>query len=77
MEGRCGQKMVREKKEVLLRANSSMFFHLLESLHECWDGVKGGRAERRVCFHCSLRGHVILGPLEVAAWFCVLNICIS
>ena len=55
LEGDVVQEMVRKVKEVLLRANSSVFFHLLESLHECWDGVKGGGAERRICFDCSLR----------------------
>ena len=77
LKGDVVQKMVRKVKEVLLRANSSVFFDLLESLHECWDGVKGGGAERMACFDCSMRGHVVLGPLDVSAWFCVLDICVS
>ena len=73
LKGDVVQEMVRKVKEILLLANSSVFLHLLESLHGCWDGVKGGGAERRVCFDCSLRSHVVLGPLKVAAWFCVLR----
>ena len=71
LKGDVVQEMARKVKEVPLRAHSSMFFRLLESLHECWDGVEGGGAERGVCLDCSLRGHVVFGPLEEATWFCI------
>ena len=65
------QEMARKVKEVLLHSHSCMFFHLFECLHECCDGVEGGGAERGVCLDCSLRGHVVLGPLEEATWLCI------
>ena len=54
-------------RDVLLHSNAGVVF--LETLDEGWDGVEGGAAEGRRRFDGCLRGHVVFGPLEVAAWF--------
>ncbi len=54
-------------RDVLLASDSCVL--LLESLHECRNSFEGGGAEGRGCFDCTMRRHVVFGPLEVAAWF--------
>ena len=50
-----------------MHSDSGVIF--LETLDESWNGVEGGAVEGGGRFDVCLRGHVVFGPLEVAAWF--------
>ena len=54
-------------RDVLLHSDSGVI--LLKALYKGRDGVEGGAAEGGGRFDVCLRGHVVFGPLEVAAWF--------
>ena len=53
--------------DVLLHSDSGVVFS--KALDEGWDAVEGGAVEGGGRFDGCLRGHVVFGPLEVAAWF--------